>query len=69
MERGFKLCAAEERAAGPNARSEAVGSRSNSIWPGPGPAQLRSDEVIVRAAFPDGAELGFELEDERESRE
>ena len=35
-----------------NARSEAVGSRPNSIWPGPGPAQLRSDEVIVRAAFP-----------------
>ena len=42
MERGSQLCVAEERAAGPNPRSEAVGSRSNSIWLGPGPAQMRS---------------------------
>jgi hypothetical protein len=31
MERGAKFCTAEERVAGPNAPSEAVGSRSNSI--------------------------------------
>src|SRR6516162_5869723 len=42
MERGPKFCTAEERAAGPNARSEAVGSRPNSIGLGRGPPNYGS---------------------------
>src|SRR6516162_8715034 len=34
MERGPNFCTAEERVAGPKARSETVGSRSNSIGQG-----------------------------------
>src|SRR5215472_19337984 len=59
MERGPNFCTAEERVAGPKARSETVGSRSNSI--GQGPAQLRSDEVIVRHRRQPAAEQGDQL--------
>src|SRR5262249_49718355 len=53
MERGSLLCVAEERAAGPNPRSEAVGSRSNSIWLGPAPPN--GGRRINRPRFADGA--------------
>src|SRR5262249_35794987 len=61
MERGPTFCTAEERVAGPNARSETVGSRSNSIGQGRGPPNCGPMKLIVRHRRQPAAEQGDQL--------